>query len=236
MTNEKVKISNFLNVIIVFQVVGMLLTLMIARKVVDLEGIVMSAGTFTFPFYYFFSDVVTEVYGFRTARIVMWSIVIGQILFVFVMNGMLDLPSPPFWHLGGAYYNVFHGLIRQATCATLALYVSSYINIYLVSKWKILTSGRYFWLRSIGSSTIGELIFNIILFFGTFYNVYPLSKIIMMIVVAYVFKTIITIVLSYPASRLAVFLKKHDGVDVYDRNVNYTPFRFIYMGIKKLAK
>jgi len=196
-------------------------TLVIAHKIVAIGGFEASAGTFTFPLYYFCSDVVTEVYGYRIAKQIVWSAVACQILFVLITNLFLELPSPVFWHLGGAYHHVFFPLLRQVAAATIALFVSSLINVYFVSRWKVLTRGKYFWLRSIGSSTLGELIFNMILFFGTFYAVYPIGKILILIIVAYFFKAIISIVLSYPGNILTDFLKEKEGVDAYDHHASF---------------
>jgi uncharacterized PurR-regulated membrane protein YhhQ (DUF165 family) len=107
---------------------------------------------------------------------------------------------------------------------TLGLLVSSFVNIYLVSKWKILVKGRFFWLRSLGASAAGELCLSIIGFSIAFYGKIPYLNIVKLIFAAWLFKSAFTLVGIAPASFIANFLKKFEGIDVFDYTTNFNPF------------
>ena len=107
----------------------------------------------------------------------------------------------------------------------VAVILGSFINIYIIAKWKILILGRSFWLRSIGSSAIGQFLFTFVAMVFDLFYVIPLHDLIELIIVAYMVKLIFTPLVAIPSNWLAEYLKKLEGIDIYDTETDFTIFK-----------
>ncbi len=107
---------------------------------------------------------------------------------------------------------------------SVAAFFGVFLNSYILTKWKILINGKYFWLRSLGSTLFGEAIFILTWGFLAFSGEFPIRELLQLMLVSYAYKAICNIITIFPSAILAFSLKKAEGIDVYDYNTNFTPF------------
>ena len=184
-------------------------------------------GTLLFPLSYIMGDIFTEVYGFRAARRVIWTgfICLAASSLVFFL---LDrLPPDPVWesYAGSGAYNAILGGISSGgiAAASLAAYLlGEFSNSIALSKMKIFFKGRFLWIRTIGSSVIGELLDSLaFISIATLAGVFPRELFPALVLTNYLLKLSLEVILT-PVTYLAVgLLKKAEGVDVYDEGVKY---------------
>jgi len=194
----------------------------IAVKIISAGPIYLPAAIIIFPLSYIFGDILTEVYGYRRARQVIWLGFLCNLVFViFAWVGQI-LPTAPFWE-GQSAYETILGYTPRLLAASLCGYLAGeFANSFVMAKMKILTRGRWLWSRTIGSTIIGQgldsLIFIIIAFIGT-----P-SFLAVMILYHWLAKTAIEALATPITYRLVNFLKRNEGVDTYDYETNFNPF------------
>lgn len=194
----------------------------IAVKFISLGGLVLPAAIIIFPLSYIFGDILTEVYGYRLARRVIWLGFLCNLLFVIAAWVAQILPPAPTWEGQGAYERILGYTPRILAASFTAYLVGEFVNSFVLAKMKIITRGRWLWSRTIGSTFVGQgldsAVFIVLVSIGTPWFV-PLS-----IVYHWLIKTGIEIVAT-PFTYAAVnFLKKRDGVDTYDYSTNFNPF------------
>ena len=186
----------------------------------------ISSGSLIFPLTYILTDIIAEVYGFQIARQLIWSNVPATIFYLLMLNFILYVPSPTTWVHQSDYNYIFQISSVVGIFGNFGVIVGYMINSYILSKWKILIKGKYFWLRSIGSSGIGELIQLLIGASAAMYTeVWQKTEWICIFFSVYLIRIIMAIVLSFPASILVMFLKKAENIDAYDNGVNFNPFK-----------
>lgn len=195
-------------------------------KLTHFGSIVVSAGTFIIPIWYILGDIIAEVYGYQIMRRLIWHSLICTLIFSIICNFMIKLPNPAglISHQAGFDY-ILGGLVRVFFGMLLAVLIGSFLNIYVLTKWKVLMHGKLYWLRSLSSSAIGQLCFTFISLFFDLFKVVPMHVLIELIIVSYTIKIIVTPIAVIPASFIAANLKRFENVDVYDTNTNFSPFR-----------
>ena len=153
---ETLKVSYMFVVITGIFISCLLLSNMIAGKLITIGGIVLPGAVVLFPLAYIVGDVLTEVYGFARARLVIWIGFLCNLLMVLAFYLVLVLPAPEFFADGEAYALVL-GMAPRVVLASLAAYwVGEFVNAIIMSRLKILTRGRFLWVRTIGSSLVGQ--------------------------------------------------------------------------------
>jgi uncharacterized integral membrane protein (TIGR00697 family) len=194
----------------------------IAVKIVSLGPFLLPAAIFIFPLSYIFGDILTEVYGYRLARRVIWLGFICNLVFVFfVWLGQL-LPAAPFWEGQEAYQRILGYTPRLLAASFLGYLVGEFANSFILSKMKIMTRGRWLWSRTIGSTIIGQgldtSIFITVAFIGT------ASFVPIIILYHWLAKTIIE-ALATPLTYATVnWVKQREAVDTYDYDTRFNPF------------
>ena len=194
-----------------------------AVKLVSVLGLILPAAVVVFPISYIAGDVLTEVYGFRQARRVIWLGFFCNLLAVFAIWLGGVLPAAPFWDAQGAYERILGYVPRLLVASFLAYLIGEFANSIVLAKMKVAMNGRWLWSRTIGSTLVGQgldsLVFVLVAFVGTI----PLSGLISAIVVQWLFKSIYEAAAT-PLTYLVVNkLKRQEGVDVYDRETNFNP-------------
>ena len=195
----------------------------IAVKVISLGFFVLPAGVFVFPVSYIFGDVLTEVYGYRTARRVIWLGFGCNLIFVlFAWIGQI-LTSAVFWQAQNSYETIL-GFAPRLLAASLCGYlVGEFANSFVLARMKIKTKGRWLWSRTIGSTIIGEgldtVIFITLAFTGTG------SPVGTMIWHHWLFKTGIEVIATPATYAIVNWLKRTEGIDTYDHETKYNPFQ-----------
>ena len=213
-------------VIIVAIFVTCLLTAnIVGVKVVSLGLFILPAAVVIFPLSYILGDILTEVYGYRWARKVIWLGFLCNLIFVsFAWIGQV-LPSAPFWGGQEAYESIL-GYTPRLLIASFSGYLAGeFVNSFILAKMKILTRGRWLWSRTIGSTIVGQgldtLIFITLAYIGT-----P-SFVPIMILYHWLAKTAIEAVATPFTYAVVNFLKRKEAVDTYDYETKFNPFRVL---------
>ena len=202
-----------------------LTTVVLIYKIISVGPFSASASTLVMPLWFVMGDVIAEVYGYKIARQIIWIAIICQFIFAFACAGLIALPASSGWTHKEAYDQVLGKLPRVAIASFLAIVSGAFINAYAISKWKILLFGKYFWLRSLGASAVGELVFTIVAYLTEFLGVVPISILLHLMIASYVIKLILNPILVVPSLFVVSALKKMEGVDIYDFGTNFNPFK-----------
>jgi len=218
--------SKYLLVIIMAYFVAILSADVVAYKFVGFGNFVISGATIVFPLTYLFGDILTEVYGYSIARQIVWLSLIGELLFALIVKGVLLLPSAGFANYQQAFDLTEGSMYLFVMGGVVGNILSSFLNIYLISTWKILLKGRLFWIRSIISTAIAELLIIGVAVAIGFSNRLTFHQAFDVFAWAYVLEMIYACVFVWPAWWLSCVLKRAEGIDAYDYNVNYNPFKF----------
>ncbi|MDP6127740.1 MAG: queuosine precursor transporter [Dehalococcoidales bacterium] len=194
----------------------------VAVKVISFGSVILPAAIFIFPLSYIFGDVLTEVYGYRWARRVIWLGFACNLIFViFAWVGQI-LPAAPFWE-GQEAYEVILGYTPRLLGASFFGYLAGeFVNSFILARMKILTQGRWLWSRTIGSTIVGQgldtSIFIVLAFVGTpvFTPVLILYHWLAKIVIEAAATPLTYVVVNY--------LKRKEMIDTYDYETNFSPF------------
>lgn len=219
-----IKNYKYLGAISVFFVSVLLISNVASTKIVDLKWFIFDGGTLLFPFSYIFGDILTEVYGYKKSRNVIWLGFFMALLMsvVFIIVG--KLPSASGWNNQVAYDAIL-GLTPRIVFASLIAYFSgSFLNSFVLAKMKILTKGKMLWTRTIGSTIIGEFVDSTLFVLLAFFGILPNSLLLTLIISNYIFKTTIEILFTPVTYKIVKFLKTKEEEDYYDTNTNFNPF------------
>ncbi len=214
----------YLGAISVFFVSVLLISNVASTKIVDLKYFVLDGGTLLFPLSYIFGDILTEVYGYRRARNVIWLGFFMALLMsvVFIIVG--KLPPAADWGNQEAY-NAILGLTPRLLLASLIAYsAGSFSNSFVLAKMKIWTKGNMLWARTIGSTLVGELIDSSLFIVIAFLGILPNPLLFSLIISNYLFKSAIEVLFTPITYRVVKFLKTKEGEDYYDKDTNFNPF------------
>ncbi|MDH6155620.1 queuosine precursor transporter [Polynucleobacter sphagniphilus] len=189
---------------------------------------VFGGGILFFPIAYFFGDVLTEVYGYAYDRRAVWAGFAALAFAAIMAQIVISLPAAP-----GAYMaNYQHGLEtvfgnswRIALASMISFWCGSFMNSFVLAKFKILTHGRFLWMRTIGSTAMGELIDSSLFYMLAFYGIWPTQEVIQVAAAQYVLKTSWEVLATPLTYFLVNFLKRKENEDYYDIDTNFTPFR-----------
>ena len=187
-----------------------------AYKMVQIGPILETAAIFLFPISFSIADIIAEIYGYSISRQLIWSSVLGGFLFCASIEGVISLKSPDFWHYQAAYDIVLGHTAKIYFAMVTGMVLGSFVNVRLILRWKVLLKGRYFWLRSIGSSVVGEFLLSIIAGAISFIGVEPADKIFWLMFNGFVFKLCYATLASFPSALVVRFLKRHEPVAVLD--------------------
>lgn len=207
-----------------FFVTCLLMSNIIAGKLITVRGLVLPAAVVLFPVTYIFGDLLTEVYGFKKSRLIIWTGFACNLFMALLFLLVVALPHPAFWKLQGAYAAVL-GMTPRVVGASLAAYfLGEFSNSVVLSRMKLLTRGRWLFTRTIGSTIVGEGIDTVVFITIAFIGQIPFPVLLQMMVAQYLWKVFYE-ALATPLTYLVVdWLKRVEGVDTYDWGVSYNPF------------
>ncbi|AHF12290.1 membrane protein [Barnesiella viscericola DSM 18177] len=194
-------------------------------KMVSLGGITATAGLIVFPISYIINDCIAEVWGYRKARLIIWLGFLMNLLAVLFIQLAIVLPSAPFWEGQSAFEATFSSTPRILLASFIAFLAGSFLNAYVMSKMKISSGGKYFSLRAIASTIVGESADSLLFFPIAFGGVVPVKELIVLIVTQACLKTAYEIIILPVTIRVVRLVKRIDGSDVYDRQVSYNIFK-----------
>ena len=195
-----------------------------ASKVARVGSFTFGAGVLFFPLSYVFGDVLTEVYGYARARKVVWA-GFGAMAFASFMSWVvLAFPPAPGWPHQEAFTTVFGNTPRIVLASLVAYFCGEFANSYVLARLKVRTEGRFLWLRTIGSTVVGEGVDSLIFYPLAFLGVWSDELVLTVMVTNYLFKVGWEAAITPVTYRVVGFLKRAEAEDYYDRDTNFTPF------------
>lgn len=220
---DKKNSTLFLFISIAF-VTALLISNIVAFKLITLGPWVLTAGVLVFPITYIVNDLVAEVYGYQRAKSVIWFGFAMNFLSVLYFRLAIWLPYPPFFGGQDAFATVLGGTWRILLASLTAYLVGSFVNAFVMSKMKVRTNGKYLAARAVTSTAVGEF-FDSILFVGiAFGGLYDLNTVMIMVFTQTAVKTLYEIMIFPVTSIIIAKVKKYEQLDVYDHNISYNPF------------
>ena len=215
------KVTVIFMLLSVLFVVCLIVSNLIEIKVVDLGWFTITAGFVVFPISYIINDCIAEVWGFRKARLIIWS---GFAMnFFVVMLGLIAvaLPAAPFWD-GAPHFNFVFGMAPRIVAASLtAFLVGSFLNAYVMSRMKVASGGRHFSARAIWSTVVGETADSLIFFPVAFGGIIAWQELLLMMCTQIVLKSMYEVIILPVTIRVVKAIKRIDGSDVYDEGISY---------------
>ena len=184
----------------------------------------ITGGLIVFPVSYIINDCVCEVWGYRKTRMLIWLGFSMNFLFV-IFAALCDaIPGAPYWDNEAGFHAIFGLAPRVAAASFVAFIVGSFANAYVMSRMKVSSQGKYFSLRAIMSTILGETADSLIFFPLALGGVVPNSELPVLIVSQIVLKTLYEIVVLPITIQVVKFTKRHEGIDEYDNNIKYNIF------------
>ncbi len=194
---------------------------LLETKVIQVGSLTVTAGLLVFPISYIINDCIAEVWGFKKARLIIWS---GFAMNFFVVAlGLIAvaIPAAPFWE-GEEHFNFVFGMAPRIVAASLmAFLVGSFLNAYVMSKMKVASQGRNFSARAIWSTVVGETADSLIFFPVAFGGIIAWKELLIMMGIQIVLKSMYEVIILPVTIRVVKAIKKIDGSDVYDTNISY---------------
>ena len=200
----------------------------IAMKIVKLGPFNIQAGILCFPLTYIFGDVLVEVYGYAKSRLVIWTGLLCQVFMAAFYYLSVLLPPASFWEGQEAWSSFFSLSPRIVAGSLIAYAVGEFLNAVVMSRLKIHTSGRFLWIRTIGSTIIGEGADTLVFNFIAFAWVFEFKNLFSIIISAYLLKVAYEIVATPFTYSIVAWLKRVEGVDHFDHKLkSYNPFKIL---------
>ncbi|MHB1948956.1 MAG: queuosine precursor transporter [Gammaproteobacteria bacterium] len=200
--------TKYFTTLVMFYLTISLCSLVVAQKMCLVAGISVMAGSLIYPLTFPLCDILTEIYGYKKTQAVVWLSFVFQIIFALICLVIVNIESPSTYLHANDYVVVLGYLLRIALGSLVAAILGSFLNIYLISKSKIMLRGRYFGLRSLFSSFVSEFFYTSIAIFMMSYGKVPTSKLGVLIASSMMVKVIYNLITIIPASLLVLYLKK----------------------------
>jgi hypothetical protein len=194
-------------------------------KLTGLGPFILPAAVVLFPFSYIFGDILTEVYGYRRARRVIWLGFLCNLIFViFALIGQM-LPPAPLWEWQEAYKSILGYAPRLLVASFCGYFAGEFSNSFVLAKMKVLTRGRWLWSRTIGSTIVGEGFDTLIFVTGAYFGAPFFTP--MIILYHWLAKVLIEALATPLTYKVVNFLKRKEAIDTYDYDTNFNPFRIL---------
>lgn len=217
------KVSKWFVVIAAIFITSFITANIIAVKLVDFFGFILPAAVIIFPISYIFGDVLTEVYGYRLARLVIWLGFFCNLLAVVAIFIGQILPPASFWQNQGAYQMILGYTPRLLAASFVAYLLGEFANSYVLARLKVRTQGRWLWLRTIGSTIIGQGLDSTVFITLAFSGVIPPAGLVNAIFTQWVFKSAYEALATPMTYAVTNYLKRLEGLDVFDYDTNFNP-------------
>ena len=215
----------YLGAISVFFVSVLIISNVASSKIVDFGWFTFDGGTLLFPLSYIFGDVLTEVYGYKNTRGVIWLGFFCTLVMALVFIVVGKLPAAPGWNNQAAYDAILGLTPRIVVASLIAYFCGEFSNSFILAKMKIFTKGKWLWTRTIGSTVVGELVDSALFILIAFTGVFSGSLLATLILSNYLFKTGVEIVFTPLTYKVIGFLKKNESEDYYDYATDFNPFK-----------
>lgn len=196
-----------------------------ATKLITLGGVVLTAGIVIFPVSYIVGDVLTEVWGYGPTRRVIWLGFACNALMVAALWLGGVLPPAPFWKSQDAYETIFGHTPRVLAASFLAYLVGEFANAFVLAKLKIATAGRWLWMRTIGSTVVGQALDSAVFVTLAFAGLVPAGVLLHVVAAQWLVKVVYEAAATPLTYAAVAWLKAREGLDAYDRHTDFNPVR-----------
>ncbi|MBC7986839.1 MAG: queuosine precursor transporter [Sphingomonadaceae bacterium] len=183
------------------------------------------AGVLFFPLSYVIGDVLTEVYGYARARRCIWAGFVAMLFLVAMSAIVVAMPPAASWTGQTAYQAVFGQVPRIALASIVAFWAGEFVNSFVLAKMKLATEGRHLWSRTIGSTVVGQGVDSLIFYPLAFWGAWESSLVITVMLTNWAIKVVWEALLTPVTYGVVGWLKRREGIDVYDAHTDFTPFR-----------
>lgn len=219
--------NNFrcLTLILVLNITFQLISDATAGKIISVFGAGISVTVIYFPVTYILSDVITEVYGYARARLILWYTLLASVLAGSFYQLAVAVPAAAFFEAGDAYSTVFGIVPRVLIGGWLAVFLGDISNNFVLAKIKVLMGGKMLWVRTISSTVIGQSVNTTVFYIIALSGVLPSEVMVQAIVIGSLFKIFIEVIFTPLTYLVTANLKKIEGMDFYDRDTNFNPFK-----------
>ncbi len=219
-------------VMVAFVVILLLSNVIGAGKVAALDLPVVGtyafgAGILFFPLSYVIGDVLTEVYGYARARRVIWAGFAAMLFMAFMSFVVVAMPPAADWANQAAYEAVFGQVPRIVFASIVAFWAGEFVNSYVMARMKVWTAGRHLWSRTIGSTVVGQGIDSLLFYPLAFWGVWTNELVLTVMVTNWLLKVAWEALLTPVTYGVVGWLKRKEGLDVYDDGTAFTPFRAV---------
>lgn len=203
----------------------LLVSNILASKIMMVGPWSAPAGVLVFPLAYIINDVIAEVWGYRKARLIIWAgFGVNLLAVLFFSLGIVVIPAP-FFGSQEAFSTVLGNTPRIVAASLLAYLVGSFLNAYIMSRFKVLTRGKGFSIRAIVSTLVGEGADSLIFIIVAFAGIFPVGVLFTMVLTQAIIKTVYEIAVLPLTVWVVGKVKKLEGEDVFDDAVSYNPFK-----------
>lgn len=223
-TTAPARHSNWFLLVAALFVTSLIVSNIIAVKLIDVAGMILPAAIIIFPISYILGDVLTEVYGFARARQVIWLGFLCNLFAVIAISIGGLLPAAGFWGGQDAYEMILGAVPRILAASFIAYLVGELVNAYVLARLKVAMEGRHLWVRTIGSTLAGQLLDSAIFITIAFAGIMPAEVLLAAIVTQWLVKSAYEALATPLTYAVVGFLKRADDVDVYDRDIHFRPF------------
>jgi uncharacterized integral membrane protein (TIGR00697 family) len=197
----------------------------IAGKLVTLGGLTLTAGIVIFPISYVLGDVLTEVWGYAAARKVIWLGFACNALMVAAVWLGGELPSAPFWK-GQASYQEILGQTPRILLASFAAYLGGeFVNAFVLARLKIATAGRWLWMRTIGSTVVGQALDSVVFVTLAFAGAVPAGLLAGIVAAQWAVKVAYEAAATPLTYAAVAWLKSREAIDTFDYDTDFNPLR-----------
>jgi queuosine precursor transporter len=202
----------------------LLISNIVAPKLIAIGDFWLSAAQALFPITYIFGDIFTEVYGYAASRRAIWAGFGAAALLALISSLVIALPPAPDWGNQVAYETVLGMVPRLVVASLIAYWCGEFANSFVMAKMKVATQGKHLWMRTIGSTAVGQLADSVIVMVVAFGGTMPWATIVNLIISGYLFKVAYEALMT-PVTYLVVnWLKRAEGVDAFDSGTDFNPF------------
>lgn len=203
----------------------LLISNIISSKIITFGQWTVPAGVMVFPLSYIINDVVAEIWGYRKVRLIIWAGFAVNLLAVIFFSFSILVPAAPFYQSQDAFATVLGNTPRLVAASLTAYLVGSFLNAFIMSRFKVITKGKGFSKRAVFSTLAGESADSLIFISIAFAGIFPVNALMMMVLTQALIKTAYEIIILPVTIVVVNKIKKAEGEEAFDNTVSYNPFR-----------
>jgi len=225
MSNVKTTSNRYFTFIGCMFVACLLITNIASQKLIPIGPFVFAGGVLLFPVTYIFGDILTEVYGYARTRQIIWAGFIASGFMSLYFYLTIILPPAPGWKFQREFSTTLGTVPRLVFGSLLGYWAGEFLNSYILAKLKIWSNGKNLWMRTISSTIAGQGVDTTVFVLIAFWNIIPGNILIRTMWSGYLFKIFYEIIATPLTYLIVNWLKKKEGIDIYDKLTNFNPFQ-----------